>query len=81
MLLKKIEPIRLFVQERTPLVRHVYWSISAFNKEWYIVHTALNELSTDGKLVRFAVLTVRKFRRPAAQSSGEQSENIELKIP
>ena len=60
------ESIRLFIQRRTLVVRHVYWSISAFNKEWYIVHTALNELSTGGKLVRLGVLTVRKFRHQAA---------------
>lgn len=58
-------PIFFSIQRRTLLVRHVYWSISAFNKEWYIVHTALNELSTGGKLVRLGVLTVRKFRHPS----------------
>ena len=68
MLLKKTEPIRLFVQQRTLLVRHVQWPISAFNKQLYIVLTALNE-SSGGNFVRLGVLTVRKFRRLAAQRS------------
>ena len=67
-MLKKIEPIRLFVQQRTQLVRHVQWPISAFNKQLYTVHTVLNE-SSGGKFVRLGVLTVRKFKRLAAQRS------------
>ena len=63
-MLKKIEPIRLFVQQRTQLVRHVQWPISAFNKQLYTVHTVLNE-SSGGKFVRLGVLTVRKFLTPS----------------